>query len=126
LAPHRHARRPHLLVGDFNANAPEQRIDPALCKPTTRQAWAANGGGIPRRVVQRLLDAGYVDSLHAHAGAAAANMASFTTLHPGQRVDYVFCWGVEKTRIESAWIETDRLAKYASDHFPVGVEIAGP
>jgi endonuclease/exonuclease/phosphatase family metal-dependent hydrolase len=25
--------------------------------------------------------------------------------------------------IKSAWIEYDRLAKYASDHFPIGVEI---
>jgi endonuclease/exonuclease/phosphatase family metal-dependent hydrolase len=28
-----------------------------------------------------------------------------------------------ENRIKSAWIEQDRLAKYASDHFPVGVEI---
>jgi endonuclease/exonuclease/phosphatase family metal-dependent hydrolase len=27
------------------------------------------------------------------------------------------------TRIKSAWIEHDRLAKYASDHFPVAAEI---
>ena len=31
---HREANRPHLLCGDFNANAPYQRIDPARCKPS--------------------------------------------------------------------------------------------
>jgi hypothetical protein len=31
---------------------------------------------------------------------------------------------MERSRLKDAWIEYDRLAKYASDHFPVGVEIA--
>jgi len=125
FARQRDAGRPHLLCGDFNANSPIQRIDPEKCKPRTREAWAANGGGVPRRVIQRLLDAGYVDVLHAVKGDAAATAASFTTQYPGQRIDYVFTWGIDASRLRDAWIETDRLAKYASDHFPVGAEIGG-
>src|SRR6185437_9804850 len=34
----RKARRPHLLAGDFNSNSPIQKIDPAMCKPSTREA----------------------------------------------------------------------------------------
>jgi endonuclease/exonuclease/phosphatase family metal-dependent hydrolase len=115
FAVHRSAGRPHLLAGDFNANAPSQRIDAAKCKAATREAWESNGGMIPRRVVQRLLDSGYIDP---HQGMETG---SFTTQEPGQRVDYIFAFGVGKVR--DAWIEHDRLARYASDHFPVGVEI---
>jgi endonuclease/exonuclease/phosphatase family metal-dependent hydrolase len=50
-------------------------------------------------------------------------MATFTTQHPGQRVDYIFTHGVDRRHIADAWIERDRLATYASDHYPVGAEI---
>lgn len=123
LANLRSAGTPHVLAGDFNANSPDQLIDPTRCKPATQEAWQTNGGGVPRRVVQRLLDAGYLDSLEAVHGSAAGKMGSFTTQYPGQRVDYIFTYGVDRSRIKAAWIEQDRLAKYASDHFPVGVEI---
>lgn len=123
--PHRQAPRPHLLAGDFNANSPIQLIDPARCKEATQEAWKENGGQIPRRVVQSLLDAGYADSLCAATGELARSAGSFSTQFPGQRVDFLFTFGFPPPAIRSAWIETDRLAKYASDHFPIGLDIAG-
>lgn len=124
FSEHRTHRRPHVLCGDFNANSPHQKIGIERCKSSTREAYESNGGKIPRRVIQRLFDEGYVDTLRAARGDAADSMASFTTRSPGQRVDYVFVHGVEANRVTSAWVEQDRLAKYASDHFPVGAEIA--
>lgn len=121
--PHRRENRPHLLVGDFNSNSPVQNINPDKCKPSTREEWTANGGHIPRRVVQAILNAGYIDTLQAFDPNQAANKGSFSTQFPAQRVDYTFAFGFDKSRVRSAWIEQDRLAKYASDHFPVGVEI---
>jgi endonuclease/exonuclease/phosphatase family metal-dependent hydrolase len=123
FALHRREQGPHLLAGDFNANSPIQDIDPQKCHGRTRGAWDANGGGIPRRVVQKILDAGYVDCFAATNPREAANLGTFTTQYPGQRVDYVFAHGFEPTSIRAAWIEHDRLAKYASDHFPIAVEI---
>ena len=120
---HRREKRPHLLAGDFNANSPIQRIVPSKCKPSTREAWDKNGGELPRRVVQSILDAGYIDTLAAVNPQAAANLGSFTTQYPGQRVDYVFAYGIDRRAVREAWIEHDRLATYASDHFPVGAEI---
>lgn len=120
---YRQQRRPHFLIGDFNANSPVQNIEPNRCKEKTRKAWEDNGGKLPRRVVQRLLDAGYVDTLEAVDPEKAKTQATFTTKDPGQRVDYIFSAGVDRGRIKSAWIETDRLATYASDHYPVCVEI---
>jgi endonuclease/exonuclease/phosphatase family metal-dependent hydrolase len=123
FASPRAAGRPHLLVGDFNANHPQQQIDPARCKEATREAWHANGGRIPRRVVQTILDAGYVDTMHTVDAARANTEGSFSTQHPGQRVDYIFTFAIDRPKIQSAWIEKDRLARYASDHFPIGAEI---
>jgi endonuclease/exonuclease/phosphatase family metal-dependent hydrolase len=123
FASHRAEKRPHLLAGDFNANAPYQQIDPAKCKPATREAWEKNGGQLPRRVVQRILDAGYVDTMRVVDPAASETLGSFSTQDPGQRVDYVFAFGIDALGIRSAWIEQDRLAKYASDHFPIGAEL---
>jgi endonuclease/exonuclease/phosphatase family metal-dependent hydrolase len=122
LAEERKANTPHLLAGDFNSDSPVQNIDPATCKPATQKAWVANGNCLPRGAVQKLLEAGYVDTLHALHPKEAADVGSFTTQFPGQRLDYVFAFGFGD-RLKKAWIEQDRLAKYASDHFPVGVEI---
>jgi endonuclease/exonuclease/phosphatase family metal-dependent hydrolase len=121
---HRESNRPHVLCGDFNANAPSQQIDVARTKERTRKDWNANGGHLPRAAVQKLLDAGYVDSLHAVARDVAETTGTFSTQFPGQRVDYIFTYGIALPRLRKAWIEQDRLATYASDHYPIGLEIA--
>ena len=120
---HRDAGRPHLVCGDFNSNAPYQRIDPLQCKGKTRKAYAANGDRLPRRVVETMLAAGYLDTYHARHDERQQLTGSFTTRHPGQRVDYIFAFGIGADRVADAWVEQDRLAQYASDHFPVGAEI---
>jgi endonuclease/exonuclease/phosphatase family metal-dependent hydrolase len=121
--PHRRSGTQHLLCGDFNANAPYQLIDPDRCKPRTREQWAKNGGKLPRRVVQRILDAGYVDTLRAFEPAAAETIGTFTTEFPAQRVDYVFSYGLERESLRQAWVHHSPTAKDASDHFPVGVDL---
>jgi len=122
FADHRRDGRPHLLVGDFNSDSPIQIIDPDRCKASTRKSWQVNGGHLPRGAIQKLLDAGYVDTLHALRPQDAPRLGTFTTQFPGQRVDYVFSFGFD-IRLKSAWIEHDRLAQFASDHYPIGVEI---
>jgi endonuclease/exonuclease/phosphatase family metal-dependent hydrolase len=122
---HRKAKTPHLLCGDFNSNSPSQQIDLAHAHPRTRKDAEANGGSIPRRAVEKVVSAGYVDLLHAYDAKWADTTGTFTTQHPQQRVDYCFGFNVEPSRLKSAWIEQDRLATYASDHYPIGVEITG-
>jgi endonuclease/exonuclease/phosphatase family metal-dependent hydrolase len=119
----RSAQAPHVLAGDFNANSPHQRIDTVHAKPSTRKAFEANGRVLPRRVVAKLVAAGYVDTLHTFRRDTAHRQATFTTHEPQQRVDYVFAHGLPGDKIRDAWVEHDRLAKYASDHFPVGVDL---
>jgi endonuclease/exonuclease/phosphatase family metal-dependent hydrolase len=120
---YRLAGQSHLLCGDFNSTSPHQRIDPGRCKHKTQEAWKSNGNRLPRRVVQTLLDAGYFDTYAAIHDEQREMIGSFTTQHPGQRVDYIFAFGVPTVAVKDAWVEHDRLARYASDHFPVGVEM---
>ncbi|MDB5319398.1 MAG: hypothetical protein JWN40_1029 [Phycisphaerales bacterium] len=121
--PLRSAQTPHFLLGDFNANSPVQQIDLARCKPSTREQAAANGGTIPRRVIQELLNEGYVDTYYSVNSELAKTRGTFTTQFPGQRVDYIFAHSVDAKQIKAAWIEEDRLATYASDHYPIGAEL---
>ena len=116
--PLRNSKTPHVLAGDFNANSPLQEIDIARCKTSTQKAAQTNGGTLPRRVIQAVLDAGYVDSLAAFDADAAKTQTTYSTHSPGQRVDYIFTFNVPA--IKNAWVERDRLAEFASDHFPVG------
>jgi endonuclease/exonuclease/phosphatase family metal-dependent hydrolase len=121
--PHRDRGTPHLIAGDFNSNSPTQQIDPDRCKPSTRDDWTVNGNRLPSEAVARIQAAGYVDSLHAIDPALADTAGTFSTQFPGQRVDYIFTHGYPRQRLRSAWIERDRLATYASDHYPIGLEI---
>lgn len=119
----REAKARHILCGDFNSNSPVQKIEIKKCKKSTQREYIENGNKIPRRVVQKILNAGYIDTLHAFDPGAGETQGTFSTQHPGQRVDYIFSFGFDVKAIRPAWIETDRLAKYASDHFPIGAEI---
>lgn len=126
LAPHRAAGRPHVLMGDFNANSPEQVIDIARCKPSTQEEYALNGQELPRELIRRVLATGYTDTLHATDPEISRNAGSFSTQYPGQRVDYIFTHGIDASAINNAWIETDRLAQFASDHYPIGAQVRWP
>jgi endonuclease/exonuclease/phosphatase family metal-dependent hydrolase len=120
--PHREARRPHLLLGDFNSNAPYQKIEPTLCKPSTQKAFYSNGGHLPRRVIARLLDEGYADSLRTLYPLMSQTCGSFSTEKPGQRVDYIFTFGIDASRLQKARVVYDEPARDASDHYPVMLE----
>jgi endonuclease/exonuclease/phosphatase family metal-dependent hydrolase len=113
----------HLLAGDFNASSPTQQVDIGKCRRSTRQAFIANGGRLPRRAIGSILDAGYIDAVRQAVGASADTLGTFSTQRPGERVDFVFIHGIQPARITCGHIEQDRLAKYASDHFPVCIEI---
>ena len=119
FAARRNAGEPHVLLGDFNANSPIQTLVRDRLPDKTRPSFDANGD-LPRRAIGKLLAAGYADALAAAHPDAAAVTASFTTRKPGQRPDYVFAFGVA---VADAWVEQDRLAVYASDHFPVGAAL---
>lgn len=121
---HREAQRPHVIMGDFNSVSPLQRVNEAKLRPSDLHGLRENENVLPRAVVTHLLDAGYTDvyaTLHPKQAEAAGTL---DTIHAGLRVDYIFTSGVDRDALKSAKIETDRLAKYASDHYPVVAEVS--
>jgi hypothetical protein len=64
----------------------------------------------------------YVDALS--AGGLVSEGAGAETSGEARHLTSIWTFGIDAARIRSAWVETDRLARYASDHYPVGVEIA--
>ena len=113
---------PHVLAGDFNSSAPGQAIDPERLPPKVRPHYEDNGKVIPRRVIAKLLAAGYADAL-AVARDDAVTTPTFTTRFPALRLDYVMTHGL---RVADAHVEHDRLARAASDHFPVTAALERP
>ena len=78
--------RPHVLAGDFNAYHPGQVVEVEKLREKTRERIAKQGWGVPREVVRRVLERGYVDG-HALHHEAREYGTSFTTSHPAARVD---------------------------------------
>lgn len=112
---------PHLLIGDFNSVGPLQRFDASNASPSLLEDYHRNGGRLRRDVIERVLDAGYTDTFAERHRDAAATAATFETAFPALRVDFAFAANVA---IRDAWIEGDDLARFASDHYPIGVELA--
>ena len=106
----RQAGRRHVLMGDFNATMPDWPLDRSIVPKRHRDA-VKKQGDVPRAAMATMLAAGYEDS---HAGTKSPTL---TTLRPWLKVDHILSRGLT---CGEAWIETDRLAQYASDHFPVG------
>jgi exodeoxyribonuclease-3 len=107
----------HVLAGDFNTLAPEEHLDirrlPARLRPFV---WLS-GGRIRWRVVQTVLDAGYVDVYRTqHALAPGHTMPSWD---PHVRLDYVFVPRRFADRIEQCDVVVHPEASIASDHLPV-------
>ncbi|MEM7807613.1 MAG: endonuclease/exonuclease/phosphatase family protein [Planctomycetota bacterium] len=116
----RSAGLPHVLGGDFNSTSPGQRVDLDALPPKLRPHVEANGNTLPRDVIRAIVEAGYVDTM---LGDDASHATTFTTQHPALRLDYVFAHGCEPVDCR---VETDRLAKAASDHFPVVATVRVP
>ena len=119
----RHDERHHVLVGDFNTLAPDERLDVSR---------------LPRRLrllglVERRPDP-MADDRH-HAGSWAMSMASallypsdpgltFPTWDPHVRLDYVFIPKPFAERLAACEVVTDGdCVRAASDHFPVRAEV---
>ncbi|MEM6313704.1 MAG: endonuclease/exonuclease/phosphatase family protein [Planctomycetota bacterium] len=126
LAVHRAEGRPHVVMGDFNAISPLQQIEESKLRPGDLHGLRENENELPRDVIRTMLDAGYVDVFAELNPEAVPTAGTLDAIHAGLRVDYIFAWGFERGALVSAKIETDRLARYASDHLPVVAELRWP
>jgi endonuclease/exonuclease/phosphatase family metal-dependent hydrolase len=117
----RHQSGMHVLAGDFNTLAPGELLDPARLPRRLRPFVWLSGGQIRWRTIREVLNAGYVDAFrHVHPTEPGP---TFPTNDPHIRLDYVFVPRQFADRISMCEIPAAKMARQASDHFPLLAEL---
>lgn len=114
--------QPHVFIGDFNAIAPDDKIDLTTYPRWLRWVIYANGGDAKRDALMNLQMAGYVDAFrHLHPDD---NGWSLPTPIPNSRLDYAFVPEEQVHHVrECRILREPESANAASDHFPVMIDI---
>ncbi len=111
----------HLLAGDFNAVAPEDRASLARAPLWVRAQTWFQLGRVPRRALKPLLEAGYVDCFREmHPEEDGFTLPS---TDPQVRLDYVFAAPPLAGALSGCRVVAEpTVATSASDHLPVLAE----
>jgi endonuclease/exonuclease/phosphatase family metal-dependent hydrolase len=112
----------HIIVGDFNTLAPDERLDVARLPRRLRLLVWLSGGRIRWQTIAIMLGAGYADGfrqLHPEAPGL-----TFPTWDPHVRLDYAFVPKGSADSLSGCEVITDDpVTQKASDHFPLAVEL---
>ncbi|MCA1630340.1 MAG: endonuclease/exonuclease/phosphatase family protein [Acidobacteria bacterium] len=115
----------HVLAGDFNTLAPGEVLDSTRFPRWIKALLWMSGRDIRRDTVQRLLDAGYVDTFRAlHPEEPGYTLPAWD---PQVRLDYIFVPKRYADRVTRCEVVTSpAVAAQASDHFPLLAHIEVP
>ena len=117
-----HDQTHHVLVGDFNTLAPNERLDVSKLPLRLRALVWLSGGRIRWQTIAIVLGADYVDAFRRLHPTAAG--LTFPTWEPHTRLDYVFLPTAFAGHLTSCEVVTKAPAvEKASDHFPVRADI---
>ncbi|MFL5499997.1 MAG: endonuclease/exonuclease/phosphatase family protein [Gemmatimonadaceae bacterium] len=126
LIREQHAFAFHILAGDFNALAPNERFDPSPMPAWIRGMIWLSGKDIARSTIEMMGTEGYADAwrtLHSDAGEKPG--FTFPVWNPHVRLDYVFTPAAYASRMTACEVrKTPDTTKTASDHFPLLVEFS--
>lgn len=119
-----HDQTHHVLVGDFNTLAPDERLDVAKLPRRLRMLVWLSGGRIRWQTIAIMLGAGYVDGFRQlHEGDPGL---TFPTWDPHVRLDYAFVPKPFAPQLTDCHVVAESPAvRLASDHFPLHVQVAG-
>jgi endonuclease/exonuclease/phosphatase family metal-dependent hydrolase len=110
----RRADRAHLLVGDFNALAPDEPV--GMPPPGVAKRGDAVDGA-PRPAIRQLLASGYVDGYRALHPESPGY--TYPADAPWLRLDYVFLCPRLASRLVECDVVAGPEAALASDHLPI-------
>lgn len=121
-----HAFAFHLLAGDFNALAPEEKFDPSPMPRWIRGMVWLSGRDIARTTIAMMQSEGYVDAWRAlYKDHVNDPGYTFPVWNPHVRLDYVFTPAAYASRFTACEVRrTPEQVQTASDHFPLLVEIS--
>jgi endonuclease/exonuclease/phosphatase family metal-dependent hydrolase len=116
---------PHIVVGDFNTLAPDERLDVSRLPRRLRLLVWLSGGRIRWQTIAIMLGAGYVDGfrqLHPQEPGY-----TFPIWDPHVRLDYAFVpKSLAAALSECVVVDHANAAPRASDHFPLRVDLDLP
>jgi exodeoxyribonuclease-3 len=113
-----HDRTQHVLVGDFNTLAPDERLDVSKLPLRLRVLVWLSGGRIRWQTIAIVLGAGYVDGYRLLNDRKPG--LTFPTWDPHTRLDYVFVPAAFGDHLTACHVVTELpTLRQASDHFPV-------
>ena len=109
---------PHLLIGDFNAIAPDDDVKIERMPAWIRLLIWLNGKNIPRETIKTLLQFGYIDGFRElHPDCAGFTLPTPT---PHVRLDYAFIpSSLSKYLKECLVVKDSHFVSQASDHYPL-------
>lgn len=114
----RHDETHHVVIGDFNTIAPDERFDESKLPRRLRMLVWLSGGRIRWQTIAIMLGAGYVDGFRMVHGSEAG--WTFPTWDPHVRLDYLFVPKLFAERLTACEVIDDGdLVRSASDHFPI-------
>lgn len=117
-----HEHRRHVLVGDFNTLAPDERLDTGRLPRRLRVLVWLSGGRIRWQTIAIVLNAGYVDGFRSQHPAAAGY--TFPTWDPHLRLDYAFLTAAIAPQLTACEVATESDdVRAASDHFPLRLDL---
>ena len=118
----RHQAGLHLVTGDFNTLAPDERLDMRRLPPHIRAFAFITGKTIRWVTVRMMLEAGYADSYRVLHPSGEGD--TFPTWDPHVRLDYAFVPEAFKDRVAGCAVQRDiPAARDASDHYPLLTEL---
>jgi exodeoxyribonuclease III len=114
--------RDHIVVGDFNTVAPDERLDVARLPRRLRVLVWLSGGRIRWQTIAIMLGAGYVDGFRSLHDSEPGY--TFPTWDPHVRLDYLFLPKTSSCRLIACEVVREpSLIERASDHFPLRAEL---
>jgi len=119
-----HDESHHLVLGDFNTLAPDERLDVAKLPARLRFLVWLSGGRIRWQTIAIMLGANYVDGFRM-LNEGDSGLTFPTWEPPHVRLDYVFLPKPFAPRLTSCQVVRENAAsiKAASDHFPLRAEV---
>jgi exodeoxyribonuclease-3 len=125
LEREQHASGFHVLAGDFNALAPGEHFDPSPMPAWIRGMIWLSGREIGRRTIGLMRADGYVDAWRTVNPDLEKAGFTFPVWSPHVRLDYVFTPAAYASRVIKCEVRrVPDVARHASDHYPLLVELS--
>ena len=118
----RHVPERHIVVGDFNTLAPDERLDFSRLPRRLRLLVWLSGGRIRWQTIAIMLGAGYVDGFR-HLQPTEPGY-TFPTWDPHVRLDYAFVPKSQAAAVTACEVLKVLEAARASDHFPLRIDLS--